>query len=275
MFNSLISGFIVSQLGFIALGVNPTCSIWQLYRTGQGPGSTAALRMWGRISGSSHQLWEQSRSPCRGHPPAFHSGGWASPSFSVWWKTCRASLISLIAAISQKVGVYSGIGAGGDALLAQISKATPQADYDGLINHYLEVKLSPSGLFSLNLSFNGKVFSKVPMTALIHYINTSNETSRGSKTKQWKKKSKVPTKLDNLNTTLHNSVNMSVKYMTQICADVLPIPKSCTAAALYILHICCVSHAAYIQTLGMRWCILEFWVELVCLYNIYNSDDEW
>lgn len=121
MFYSFSSGFIVSQLGFIALGVNPTCSIWQLYRTGQGPGSTAELRTWGHISGSSHQLWEQSRSPCRGHPPAFRSGGWASPSFSVWWKTCRASLISLIAAISQKVGVYSGIAAGGDTVWRAIA----------------------------------------------------------------------------------------------------------------------------------------------------------
>lgn len=122
--------------------------------------------------------------------------------------------------------------------MAQISKVRPQAD--GLINHYIEVKVIPSGLFSLNLSFNGKVFAKVSMTAWIHYINTSTKTSRGSKTKQWeKKKSKVTAKLDNLNTTQHNSVNMSVKYMTQICADVLPIPKSCTAAALYILHIYC------------------------------------
>lgn len=71
--------------------------------------------------------------------------------------------------------------------MAQISKARPQADCDGLINHYIEVKFIPSGLFSLNLSFNGKVFAKVSMTALIDYINTSNKTSRGSKTKQWKK----------------------------------------------------------------------------------------
>lgn len=69
--------------------------------------------------------------------------------------------------------------------MAQISKARPQAD--GLINHYVEVKVIPSGLFSLNLSFNGKIFAKVSMTSWILYINTSNKTSRGSKTKQWKK----------------------------------------------------------------------------------------
>lgn len=73
------------------------------------------------------------------------------------------------------------------ALKAQISKASPQADYDGLINYYIEVKVIPSGLFSLNLSYNDKVFTKVSMTAWINYINTSNKTSRGSKTKQWKK----------------------------------------------------------------------------------------
>lgn len=73
------------------------------------------------------------------------------------------------------------------ALEAQISKARPQADYDGLINYYIEVKVIPSALFSLNLSYNDKVFTKVSMTAWINYINTSNKTSRGSKTKQWKK----------------------------------------------------------------------------------------
>lgn len=65
--------------------------------------------------------------------------------------------------------------------LGRISKATTQADYDGLITHFIEVKLIPSGLFTLHLSFSCKLFAKVSMTALIHDINSSNKTSRASK----------------------------------------------------------------------------------------------
>lgn len=155
-------------------------------------------------------------------------------------------------------------------LLGRISKATTQADYDGLITHFIEVKLIPRGLFTLHLSLSCKLFQWQ-----LWYIILILQIKQAGHLNKTMEKSKWTIKLANLNSILHNSVHMSVKYMTQICPEALPIPKSCTAAALYILHIYCVSHAACIQTLAMRWCILEFWKEYVCLYNIYSSDDEW
>lgn len=67
--------------------------------------------------------------------------------------------------------VYSGIVTGGDRVrrvitvvdvsLHQISKATAQVDYDGLINHFIEVKVILNVLFTLHLSFNCKLFARV------------------------------------------------------------------------------------------------------------------
>lgn len=89
----------ISFQPFAQWKTNLTCSIWRLCRTRRGPGNTVALRMWARTSESCRRWWEQSRSPCRGHRPAFRSGGSASPSFSAWWKTQRARLMTLIGAI--------------------------------------------------------------------------------------------------------------------------------------------------------------------------------
>lgn len=71
--------------------------------------------------------------------------------------------------------VYSDIVAGADAVcrlvtvvdvsLDHISKATKPADYDGLINHFTEVKVIPNCLFSLHLSFNRKPFASVAAIA--------------------------------------------------------------------------------------------------------------
>lgn len=52
-----------------------------------------------------------------------------------------------------------------DVSLDQISKATKPTDYDGLINHFTEVKVIPNCLFSLHLSFNRKLFASVAVIA--------------------------------------------------------------------------------------------------------------